>query len=182
MRFRCAGLCFAVLVMIMLALPVAADPIINIYENGAEISYTLLPYQVALGDILLCEPNYQCPGFSQGPINPSDPMWSDLLRFANVPSLGGYVAILYSDPMIPFFVYGPNDIDKMIADGFALPGDYMGGNSGLAILETAPYTEYANYHIYSDVNESEVPEPASLLLFGTGILAIGRALRERLSH
>ena len=182
MKLRSAGLCLALVAVIMLAVPATAD-IINIYENAGEVSYTLLPYQVALGDILLCEPGYTCPGFSEGPIDPTAKMWSDLLRFANVPSLGGYVAILYSDPMIPFFVYGPGDIDKMIADGFALPNDYMGGNSGVSIPETAPYTNYLDiYHIYSDVDETEIPEPASLLLFGTGLLGLGKALRARLSR
>lgn len=181
MRLRFAGLCLAVLALVLLAIPAPADTFTDLYENASEISYTVLPNQVALGDILLCEPGFTCVPPLNGTIDPSDPMWSDLVRFANIPDLG-YVAILYSDPKIPSFIYGPNDITQMIADGFAKPGDYMGDNSGMFIPETAPYTTYAVYHIWSDVNESEVPEPATLLLFGTGLLGLGKALHKRLSH
>ncbi|HVP44695.1 MAG TPA: PEP-CTERM sorting domain-containing protein [Terriglobales bacterium] len=181
MKLRYAGLAFAVLALLMLAMPASADDFINVYENPNEISVTPgLPF-MALGDILLCEPGYTCPTSVHGAIDPNDPMWSDLVRFANVPELGGYVVILYSEAMIPDFIYGPGDITLMIADGFALPGDFMGDNSGLVIPETFPYTEYAVYHIYSDEYET-VPEPGTMLLVGAGLLGLANSLRKRPSH
>lgn len=180
MKLRSAGLCFAVLAVVMLAMPAAADTIIDLYENQSEISVTVLPGWVALGDIVLCEPGCQCPGSVQGIFDPNDPEWSDVVRFAHTQQ--GYVAILYSDLQLPSYIYGPGELDKMITDGFAQPGDFMGTNSGMVIPETAPYTSFAVYRVWSDVNETEVPEPASLLLFGAGLLGLGKSLRKRLSH
>jgi len=182
MKLRYAGIVLVALALLMLAMPASADDFINVYESPNEISVTLGLPHMALGDILLCEPGYTCPSSVHGAIDPNDPMWSDLVRFADVPALGGYVVILYSESMIPDFVYGPGDINLMIADGFALPGNFMGDNSGAVIPETAPFTEYAVYHIYSDANETEVPEPGTVLLVGAGLLGLANSLRKRPSH
>lgn len=157
--------------------------VINLYEGFScpddtmcqEITITPL-FPFALGDILLCQPGFQCPSMVEGTIDGTNPMWSDVVRFADLgPNNGGYVAIFYSDPLNPNFIFGPNDINLMIAAGFAQPGDVMGGNSGQVLLETTP-TPYGNYLFWS-----EIPEPGTLSLLGAGVLAAAGAIRRRLS-
>jgi hypothetical protein len=150
---------------------------IDLFE-GANDSSSITPLSpVFLGDIGLCEPGTGgCPGSWEG-FNPPKNV-SDWVRFADNPSFGGYVAIFYSDPYLPIFIYGPGDIALMIADGYAQPGDSMGNNSGSILMEVGPPTPYGSYNFWSDTEHT--PEPGSLMLFGTGLLSIGGLLRRKI--
>jgi len=141
----------------------------NFYEefgpNNEMSPPVQLPWAVASGFWVLLE----TPG------NTDMSNWSDILWFVQGPGGNAIIAQLFSDPLenLPFdpaCVFHPYECG------------YTGATGWIWEYQVPTVIDVGNiYNVYSDVDETEaIPEPASLLLLGTGFVALGGMLRKRL--
>ena len=130
---------------------------------------------VVPGDVLLLET-------SGAPSNPAT--WSDVVEFSNLPT-GGSIATTFPDAegfgvlVPPNFKPSPNHVSLQ---------ETLTG-SGSDVTDSTPYTAgAASYQIHSDcagtgcelAEPTETPEPSTLLLLGTGLLALAGTVRRKL--
>jgi hypothetical protein len=132
---------------------------------------------VVPGDVLLLE--------TSG--NSSDPKtWSDVVEFSDSPTGGGSIATTFADAegfgvlVPPGFTPSSNNVSLQ---------ETLTG-SGSDVTDSTLYTAgTASYQIHSDCagtvgcelpEPTETPEPSSLLLLGTGLLALAGTVRRKL--